>query len=112
MPNDFMLEPDEIEPEQPERRRPVRMVSTGLAPTAEVPTTKRGKPDAPPAYAPCPVCGVQVLTGATPAGLRLALDVGIKTYVVDWDRGTPALLLIESRGYPVHRCQCAATEET
>ena len=35
---DFFLEPGEIEPE---RRRPVRMVSTGLHPTAEVPTSRR-----------------------------------------------------------------------
>jgi hypothetical protein len=44
---DFLLEPDEIEPERPDRRRPVRLVSTGLAPTAEVPTPRRGNEPAP-----------------------------------------------------------------
>jgi hypothetical protein len=111
---DFLLEPDEIEPApdeiEPETHtppRPVRMVSTGLAPTAEVPTTKRRKPDPPPAYAPCDVCGAAVLTGRTQAGASVALDTGIKTYVVDWHHGTPEPVLVESRGYPVHRCMHA-----
>ena len=51
MPGDFLLEPDDLEePDRPERRRPPRIVSTGLAPTAEVPTMTRGTPDLPPAY--------------------------------------------------------------
>ena len=43
---DFMLEPDELDPE-----RPVRLVSTGLADTAEVPTRRHGK-EHPQCYAP------------------------------------------------------------
>ena len=40
----FTLEPDELDPPGPECRTPARMVSTGLAPTAEVPLTRgRGK---------------------------------------------------------------------
>jgi hypothetical protein len=60
-------------------------------------------PDAP-AYAPCLRCGAAVLTGCTASGQRVALDTGIKTYVVDWDHGAPMPRLHESRGYPVHAC--------
>ena len=95
---DFMLEPDEVEPE---RRRPVRLVSTGLADTAEVP--RSSKPE-PPCYAPCEGCGAAVLTGTTSAGLRLALDTHLPTYLVDWSAGTPVPVLQVSRAYPVHRC--------
>jgi hypothetical protein len=105
MPNDFMLEPDAIEPEPQARTRPVRLGATGLAPTAAVPRTTRCKPDLPPAYASCAACGAPVLTGTTGAGSRLALDVGIATYVVDWHHGTSEPRLVVSRGYPVHRCQ-------
>jgi hypothetical protein len=111
MPHDFTPEPGEIEPKRSERRRPVRLVSTGLAPTAAVPTPTRRTPDDPPCYAPCTDCGVLVLAGATEAGIRLALDVRINTYVVDWTKGTAAPVFIESRGYPVHRCPCPVTEE-
>jgi hypothetical protein len=56
-----------------------------------------------PAYAPCPRCGAQVLTGATTAGPQVALDTGIRTYVVVWhEQAQPTLH--ESRGYPVHAC--------
>jgi hypothetical protein len=34
----------------------------------------------------------------------LDLDVGIRTYAVDWHQGTPVPMLVESRGYPVYRC--------
>jgi hypothetical protein len=101
---DLTLTADEAlaTPEMPSRQ--VRMVSSGLAPTADVPVSSRTKRESPPCYAPCTVCGALVLTGATQTGIRLALDVGIKTYVVDWHHGTPQPVLIESRGYPVHRC--------
>lgn len=91
-----------LEPERPERRTPPRMVSTGLAPTAELPKV-RGK-DHPPAYAPCEACGHLVLLGETRAGTRLALDVHQTTYCVNWDKGAKLPRLDESRGYPVHRC--------
>src|SRR6266516_8213333 len=84
-------------PETPSR--PVRLVSTGLAPTADVPASARTKPEPPPCYAPCGVCGGLVLTGRTQAGASLALDTGIKTYVVDWSHGAPEPELVESRGY-------------
>jgi hypothetical protein len=84
--------------------RQARLVSTGLAPTADVPVSSRASRESPPCYAPCGGCGALVLTGRTQAGRQLALDVGIKTYVVDWHHGAPAPVLVESRGYPVHRC--------
>ena len=100
---DFMLEPDELDPKHPERRRPVRLVTTGLAPTADLPTTRRGT-HTPPCSTPCEACSRMVLVGTTPTGQRLALDTGIRTYVVSWqDTGGPTLH--ESRGYPVHTCK-------
>jgi hypothetical protein len=99
---DFTLEPDEIEPERPERHRPVRLVATGLAPTAEPP--RATKPPPPPCYTACEGCGAAVLTGTTAAGLRLALDTHLPTYLVDWSAGTPVPVLHVSRAYPVHRC--------
>ena len=100
--SDFTLESDALEPE---RRTPPRLVSTGLADTAEVSRRARGKArEVPPAYAPCPSCGAPVLTGATPAGERLALDTQVKSYVPLWLSETPRPVLHESRGYPVHHC--------
>ena len=96
---DFLLEPDEIE--RP-TRRPVRLVSTGLADTAEVPRSTRAEPA--PCYGPCEACGVSVLTGKTPAGVRLCLDTQHATYTVAWPAGTPEPVLHHSRAYPLHRC--------
>jgi hypothetical protein len=102
--SDFLLEPDQIEPDRPERRSPVRMVSTGLAPTAALPTT-RGKAKEPaPAYAPCVTCHAPVLRGLTASGEQLMLDTGLRTYAVDWSHGETTPVLRESRGYPEHRC--------
>ena len=100
--SDFTLEPDEIEPEPPARSRPVRLVSTGLAPTAEVPS-QRCTPEPLPCYGPCEACGGMVLVGRTPSGQRLALDTHVPTYLVVWEGRQP--LLHGSRGYPVHSCQ-------
>jgi hypothetical protein len=99
---DFLLEPDEVEPERPERHRAVRLVSTGLADTAEVPRSTRPAP--PPCYAPCEACGASVLTGTMTAGVRLCLDTQQNTYTVDWPAGTPEPVLHHSRAYPLHRC--------
>jgi hypothetical protein len=95
----FTLEPNELEPE---RRRPVRLVSTGIAPTAEVPRST--SPEPPPCYTACEACGAAVLTGTTDAGTRLALDTHVSTYLVDWEHGAKTPRLTISRGYPVHRC--------
>jgi hypothetical protein len=54
----------------------------------------------------CPRCGRCVLTGATPVGQSVILDVHIATYTVVW-AATAQPTLYVSRGYPVH--QCAAT---
>jgi len=101
---DFTLVPDEPldPPETPARH--VRLVSTGLAPTADLPRPGRRTLDLPPCHAPCATCGALVLVGATQSGTRLALDVGIRTYTVLWLNGTPEPVLHDSRGYPVHRC--------
>jgi hypothetical protein len=102
--SDFTLEPDQIEPEHPERSRPVRLVSTGLAPTADVPTSRRTR-DHPRCSAPCEACGAPVLTGVTAQGQRLALDTQVATYVVIWASETPVPRLVQSQGYPVLRCR-------
>jgi hypothetical protein len=98
---DFFFEPDEIEPERPARSHPVHLVSGGLHPTAEVPTSRLK--DHPPVYVPCEACGVMVVTGATVHGARLALDLHIKTYAISWHHEAQPVLH-ESRSYPVHRC--------
>jgi hypothetical protein len=99
---DFFLEPSDIEPERPERRTPPRMVSTGLHPTADAPKARGTDPQ--PAYAPCEACGQPTLLGETRAGQRLALDVHVRTYLVNWDKMATLPWLDESRGYPLHRC--------
>ena len=99
---DFTLFADDLFTEEPSPARPVRLVSTGLADTAEVPTST--KPAPPPAYAPCPACGHLVLSGIATSGVQLALDVDVRTYAPDWDHGAALPRLHESRGYPVHRC--------
>jgi hypothetical protein len=99
---DFTLEPDEIEPER--SSRPVRLVTTGLAPTAEVPVHGRKGYDAVPCYLPCSLCSALVLCGATGAGQWLALDTGKPTYAVPWTPGTAQPRLHASRADPVHAC--------
>lgn len=54
--------------------------------------------------APCPQCGVLVLTGATVTGVLVALDTQVPCYVALWLSETPRPVLHASRGYPVHRC--------
>jgi hypothetical protein len=98
---DFFLEPDEIEPERPARSGPVHLVSGGLHPTAEVPTSKRQDP--PPVVVPCEACGTMVVRGATVSGVQLALDLHLKTYTINRHHEAHPVLH-ESRGYPVHRC--------
>lgn len=110
--SDFFLEPDEIEPDSPARSRPVRLVTTGLAPTAEVPASARRGPAPPPCYAPCEACGAPVLRGQTRTGTRLAMDVHVLTYCVLWENGAGMPLLEQSRGYPVHWCGPGATSRT
>jgi hypothetical protein len=82
----------------------VRLVSTGLAPTADAPKSSRRKSETPPCYVSCEACGVLVLTGATTAGARLSLDTHIATYAVQWDQEAHEPILHQSRGYPVHQC--------
>ena len=94
---DFMLEPDELDPECPDRRRPVRLVATGLADTAEGPTTRTK--DKPPAYTACPQCRQAVLTGQTRAGTPLVLAEDVPTYCVVWPKDATQ---------PVHGCVPAA----
>jgi hypothetical protein len=103
--SDFTLEPDEIERERPASARPLRLISTGIAPTADVPRST--KPDPPLCYTACEACGLQVLTGTTSTGTRLALDTNIPTFVVAWTRHAATPRLLESRGYPLHRCAAA-----
>jgi|RhiMethySRZTD1v2_1073278.scaffolds.fasta_scaffold12917_12 hypothetical protein len=66
----------------------------------------------PPAYSPCPRCGAMVLTGATPAGVQVALETSIRTYTVLWPEAQGQPRLHESRAYPVHRCVPAAAGPT
>jgi hypothetical protein len=103
---DFMLEPDEIEPERPERRRPVRLVSTGLADTAEAPPSARRGQEHPPCYVLCRTCNSPVLLGQTPSGVQVALNVsGRRCYTVHWLTGAHQPRLAESRAYPEHQCR-------
>src|SRR5215510_5244519 len=96
---DFMLEPDALEPERLEHRA-ARQVSTGLAPTAEVPTKRREK-ESPPCYGPCPDCGTPVLAGRTAAGERIVVDPAQLIYTVYWANGAPEPILTRSpsQGY-------------
>ena len=83
---DFTLEPDDLEAPGPARRpQAPRLVTTGLHPTAAVPTTRTK--DLPPAYAPCAACGQPVLTGQTRAGTCLVLDISVQSWCVSWDHG-------------------------
>jgi hypothetical protein len=61
----------------------------------------------PPASAPCPRCGVEVLTGRTATGEAVTVDPHQRTYVVCWLNNAPQPQLRASAGYPVHRCLAA-----
>jgi len=100
---DFTLPPDE----DAHAPRQLRLVARGLADTAAVPTAPRGRPDPPPCYVPCEACGTLVLLGITAAGVRLAVDTHVRTYVVQWTPGEAMPRLSESRAYPVHQYQGA-----
>jgi hypothetical protein len=97
-----LLTPDAHEDLLEPSTRELRL-TTGLADLAEVPASRRTR-DSPPSYAPCEVCRAAVLTGQTPTGQRVALDTGVRTYVVEWSQGELVPRLVESRGYPIHRC--------
>jgi hypothetical protein len=103
---DFMLEPDAIEPERPVRGTPPRLVSTGRAPTAEVPTQRAGK-ETPPCYAPCLLCGTMILSGQTTDGHTLHQDTSRPCYAPVWANKAPQPTLLPSRAYVVHQCQGA-----
>ena len=57
------------------------------------------------AYAPCVLCGVQVLSGVTTDGTPLHLDPSQRCFMVAWSEKRQAPLLFESRAYPVHQCR-------
>jgi hypothetical protein len=98
--SDFIEAP--YEPDLPETSaRPPRLVA--LHPV-EDPPRRKGKAAAPPCSGPCEACGTQVLTGATRAGTKLMLELGVPCYVVQWTSGTPLPTLAVSMAYPVHRC--------
>lgn len=60
--------------------------------------------ETPRADRPC-ACGCPTLTGVTPQGETVTLDVsGTRTYVVVWHQGEPTPQLRQSAGYPVHWC--------
>jgi hypothetical protein len=100
----FLLEPDQIEdPDRPERSRPVRLVGTGLAPTALVPTSRRSAPDTPAAYVACS-CGVMILAGVTATGQRVVVETTRPTWSILWQNGTPTPTMAQSRAYVEHHC--------
>jgi hypothetical protein len=101
----------ELEDQADAAPRQLRLVSTGLAPTADVPTSPRRKPEARPCYGPCKACGAAVLTGRTAAGVEHALDVNIPTFTVLWENQASSPSLRPSGGYPVHRCGGKAERE-
>jgi hypothetical protein len=51
-----------------------------------------------------------VLTEITAAGVRLAVDTQVRTYVVQWTPGEAMPKLSESRAYPVHTCYGAGLD--
>lgn len=99
---EFMLEPEEIESEPRTPYRATRVVSTGIAPTATVPTSR--KPAPAPCHVPCADCGQMVLRGTAAPEEAVQLDLHIATYTVVWAAGTPGPSLTRSRAYPVHQC--------
>jgi hypothetical protein len=107
----FTLLPDITLPTPEPTAHQLRLVTTGLAPTAEVPGRTRTKDTAPPAYGPCPTCGVPVVVGRTPTGIPVALETNVATYIVDFPPGAAYPLLQQSRAYPVHQCQQGVIEQ-
>jgi hypothetical protein len=57
-----------------------------------------------PAYAPCPNCGLEVLTGVTEQNEAVTLDPHQRCYVVLWQNNEPWPGLRASGAYPVHQC--------
>ena len=99
---EFVLAPDQVDPET--AARAPRQVSTGLAPTAEVPRRER-QTGTRPCYVACETCGTFVLLGRTATGAQLAVEPdAVPMYLVDWGAGMAEPRLHQSRGYPVHHC--------
>ena len=95
---------------EPSRRQ--LPLTTGLADTADIPAKNgRSKADVPACHAPCPRCGVMVLTGTTTAGVQVQLDIQGQSYTVLWLPESAQPVLYQSRGYPTHRCVPAPREE-
>jgi hypothetical protein len=68
------------------------------------PVGNQGRQAPKPAYAPCPTCGVMILTGHTPSGQVVTVQPDVRMYVVVWENDTAQPVLHESRGYPPHQC--------
>jgi hypothetical protein len=94
--------------ERPVRSRPVRLVSSGLAPTADVPAAAHKDTQPAPVHVPCEACGAMTLTGQTPTGQRLALDLHVRTYMVLWHHEAQPVLHA-SRCYAVHQCRAGGS---
>jgi hypothetical protein len=103
--SEFVLLPDD-DPEDA-TPCPARLVSSGLAPTSDVPASARTGRDTPPCFSPCATCGQQVLHVSAPQGpvvLHPPEHGGPACYVVQWDPGTPQPRASPSRALAVHQC--------
>jgi hypothetical protein len=104
---DFTLTPDNDDDRA--ETRPLRLVSTGLAPTQEAPYARTRQSEATSYLAPCPQCGVPVLTvglaDTSTVTLHPPESGGPHCYVATWDRQAPQPQGVwQSRAMAVHQC--------
>lgn len=75
---------------------------------SETPATGRPpmprRPDTP-QHTRCPACGHRIVQAVTPAGHRLALDTGLRTYRLVANADNQTFRAEASSGYPVHACR-------
>jgi hypothetical protein len=52
----------------------------------------------------CPACGHRIVQATTPAGRRVALDTGLRAYVLLLNADNTTYRAAASSAYPVHAC--------
>ena len=53
----------------------------------------------------CPACGHRIVQAKTRAGVRVALDTGLRAYALVLNADNQTYRAESSRSYPVHACR-------
>lgn len=63
------------------------------------------KPPTEPQHQLCTVCGHRIVTAMTAAGVRVALDTGLRAYALVLNADNTTYRAESSHCYPVHACR-------